>query len=535
MRRLTIWSLIFGGCALIILSVLMLLFSDTQVLRAQDDELEYVGSRECSSCHSDLARLHSGMPHALALQSVSRDQDLILADFESGEDVRTVQFPDEDAPRPFTADDIAYAVGSGRYAQRYLYEVGRNEYAVFPAEWNVQTGQWQPYGAAEDWPNDDDDWVQNCAGCHTTGLEVRRGRWQDDGVSCESCHGPGSEHARLADRAGRDPSDRELTRLREAIVSSPDAQICGQCHSQGVSPDGGLPYPVGYLPGMELLTDTMFTLLPPTEADHWWATGHASGKNMQFNEWITSAHASALTSLDGNEHADDGCLTCHSGDYNFNMAQIAAHEAGSRAGSAPDALTLETAAMGITCVNCHDPHSDTNTPFQLVTNAYSLCTSCHTDDDYSHIHHPVQQMFEGVSVVDIVEPIASSHFTDQNGPDCVTCHMERIPAGGATRATHALVPVLPGEAMNVTGLEPACTTCHEEQVDDVQMQQLIDDVQNDTQRRLDSARATLTDATAEWVGLALDFVEGDGSLGIHNYAYSDRLLDAVEAELGLSN
>jgi hypothetical protein len=31
----------------------------------------------------------------------------------------------------------------------------------------------------------------------------------------------------------------------------------------------------------------------------------------------------------------------------------------------------------------------------------------------------------------------------------------------------------------------------------------------------------------------LDFVDGDSSLGIHNYFYTDALLDAVEAELGL--
>ena len=58
------------------------------------------------------------------------------------------------------------------------------------------------------------------------------------------------------------------------------------------------------------------------------------------------------------------------------------------------------------------------------------------------------------------------------------------------------------------------------------MQELIDDIQNNTHTRIDTARAAITDTTPAWVITALDFVERDGSYGIHNYAYSDALLDA---------
>jgi len=65
------------------------------------------------------------------------------------------------------------------------------------------------------------------------------------------------------------------------------------------------------------------------------------------------------------------------------------------------------------------------------------------------------------------------------------------------------------------------------------MQRLIDDIQANTQARLDAIQGNIRTDHPDWVRLAVQFVAGDGSLGIHNYRYSDALLDAVEAELGL--
>ena len=100
-------------------------------------------------------------------------------------------------------------------------------------------------------------------------------------------------------------------------------------------------------------------------------------------------------------------------------------------------------------------------------------------------------------------------------------------------SSHSLQPVLPGPAAKVEGLQDSCLTCHKQQVNAQQMQELIDDVQADTRARLDVIQAAVQDNTADWAKNALAFVEGDASLGIHNYAYTDALLDAVEAELGL--
>ncbi|MBZ0309141.1 MAG: cytochrome c3 family protein [Anaerolineae bacterium] len=528
MRRLFFSGIVFCG--------FMLLLTGSLVSAQDDDEREYVGSRECSSCHSDLSRTHQESPHALALIS-ARDDDFFVADFDAGEDIRTVTFPDDDEARAFEMDDVAYALGSGRYVQRYLYEVDRDEYAVLPAEWNTVTEEWQSYGPVENWPDDPAyNFAESCIGCHTTGINFRRGEWEDDGVQCEACHGPGSVHVEEAEDAGRSPSDRELRQIREAIVVSPDAQICGQCHTQGTEPEDNHPFPMNYLPGGDLLDEDVFVPVPEDDPAHWWATGHASRKYMQFNEWLKSGHAEALSAVAENENADDTCLQCHSSDFRFTQARIEAVEEGEREGDPPDPVTVESAQFGITCTTCHNPHADPEeTVFLIDQDRYSMCVQCHTDMDMTDgVHYPVQQMHEGQDVVETVVGIPSAHFTAEDGPDCVTCHLPRVPTDMLTRASHTFDPVLPGEALNVEGLQDSCSTCHSEQIEAVGLQAFIDDVQASTESRVTTARDSLNDDTGEWVMVALDFVETDGSWGVHNYAYTDALLDRVEAELGLN-
>lgn len=54
-----------------------------------------------------------------------------------------------------------------------------------------------------------------CLVCHVTGYDPASGTWKQDGVSCESCHGPANENH---------PS--------EAMPIQNPAELCGQCHSE---------------------------------------------------------------------------------------------------------------------------------------------------------------------------------------------------------------------------------------------------------------------------------------------------------------
>ncbi|MEZ4670579.1 MAG: cytochrome c3 family protein [Anaerolineae bacterium] len=537
MKQLWTKLLALLGCAFIVIGMGFLATGQYTVY-AQNEPAEYVGSKECASCHRNLARSHGESNHALALQEVARRNANVLGDFEQGEDVRTVQIPGEDTARPFTADDIALVVGAGRHVQRYLYEVDRNDYMVLPAEWNVETQTWETVKLADEWPDPAYDWEQNCAYCHTTGYDVERGRWKDIGVQCEACHGPASIHVELAKDAGRRPSDEEFIALRGAIFTAPDPQVCGQCHSQGVSQDNH-PYPVGYVPGTDL--SQVFTLVGKDSGNHWWVSGHGSQPNMQYNEWFNNSHASALTDMLKSDNAANECLNCHSQDARQTAALIAAVESGDRDGQPLDPITTDTAKWGVTCTTCHYPHTDSEQPSDLVQEANSLCISCHTNptETASGVHHPVKEMFEGTALVADIDGVAGAHFSAEGGPVCMTCHMQSISVGTTNRISHLFKPVLPSTEDNA--LPSACSQCHTD-LTVTDLQSLVTNTQDVVKSRLAVAYARLGSITKpedsdpsrtqyDQAVAALSFVQNDGSLGIHNYAYVDKLLSTAENDL----
>lgn len=504
-------------------------------LQAQDDEdaHEYYGARDCGSCHR--GQRIDDTAHALALQDFTdlEERDW-LADFESGEDVRRVQFPDEDAPRPFTPDDIVYAIGSGRYVQRYLYALDDKQYRVFPAEWNTLTETWEPFTLAEDWSDEAYDWGSQCAACHTTGYSAETGEWVDDGVQCESCHGPGGKHIPIVDELSRRAEPEEVQQARDAIYLSPDPQMCGQCHSRGAM--GSQPFPTGYYPGEDDLL-AGFTLVETDDPTHWWITGHARQPNMQFNEWLNSAHASATETLKASPRAVDECLTCHNADYRWTQEINERFDKEDWEGVPPAITTLDTAQYGITCIVCHNPHSEEHHDALLDEEPYDLCVECHSNANYvsEGLHHPAQEMFEGLGMIDGVDGVMGVHFGEEAGPRCYDCHMADLPVDGSSRASHALAPVMPLEAEE--GEPSACSACHDG-LSASDLQYLIDDTQASIRDRIVTGRARMTSLNPDQIGeryqqiqTALDFVQNDGSLGVHNYAYADALLDFAEISL----
>lgn len=554
MRRFVLWSLFASGLSLIVFATALVTLGGP--VRGQEEDessenlesvkavadstptatLEYVGSRECRDCHRSVYSDFRSTNHSLTLREIETEDDrsAIVGDFSVGETARMVQFPGEAAPRPFTPDDVAYTLGAGRGLQAYLYARGPNDYVVFPAEWDVVNQQWIELELAQTWPDAAYEFGPNCAGCHTVGLDTQTYKWLESGVQCETCHGPGSAHVNAADAAGRRPSQEELEGIRRAIASGIDPQSCGQCHNRGIAPDGVHPYPIGYLPGMDLLDPGVFNLVSADDADHWWPTGHARQPNMQFNEWYASAHARALLSVQEADSADDSCLVCHSGDYIFTAKRIMQAEAGERRSAPPAPVTLATAQYGLTCATCHNPHSEAGYDYNLVSDSYTLCSTCHAQTEaLTFIHHPAREMFEGITLVSQIEGIPSAHFTAADGPDCQMCHMPSVSVGKKQRISHALHVILPGDTTGVEGLRDGCTTCHTEHLDSEGIQRLVDDVQTDIQARLQAAQAAVSPGSPQWVRDALDFIGGDGSWGMHNYAYTLALLNASEKELEL--
>jgi hypothetical protein len=148
-------------------------------------------------------------------------------------------------------------------------------------------------------------------------------------------------------------------------------------------------------------------------------------------------------------------------------------------------------------------------------------------------------MFEGLPVIDGVEGVPSVHFAAEEGPRCVTCHMPEVPVSGAPLSSHLWQPVIPGAAADTP--PDSCSKCHD-MLTTADLQSLVVDTQAAVRSRLTLAWARLGSvAQPEAAGessqkysraaAALTFVQNDGSLGVHNYAYVDRLLNDASITL----
>lgn len=63
-----------------------------------------------------------------------------------------------------------------------------------------------------------------CLSCHVVSTSNKA--TYDDGVGCESCHGPGSEHMKLIMK------DKEKGKAALKTVKAGDAKLCEKCHNK---------------------------------------------------------------------------------------------------------------------------------------------------------------------------------------------------------------------------------------------------------------------------------------------------------------
>lgn len=216
----------------------------------------------------------------------------------------------------FKKEQVAFVFGKGIREQAYLDA----NLQVLPAKWDVASKSWKPQQAA--------DGASQCVGCHTTGYDQVKKTYNELGVGCEACHGPGSDHT-----AG----DKTAIVHLKAMDKVKQAMVCGQCHSVGKDPSGKFAFPVGYRPGDDLTK--CFVDAKPT----------ATGRNQQYSEFIQSKMYAV----------GKGCTTCHDPHGKTGLAHqlikpinelcLSCHAA-----KVTDLKThAPTAAADATCATCH--------------------------------------------------------------------------------------------------------------------------------------------------------------------------------------
>jgi Tfp pilus assembly protein PilF len=410
---------------------------------SSDAAASYVGRDTCAQCHVREVEAWTGSHHDLAMQAA--DESSVLGDFAGASfthfDVTTTflrrgdkYIVQTDGPDGrMTEYEVAYTFGVAPL-QQYLLPLAGGRLQALSVVWDSrpsdQGGQrWfhlypdEPIPAGDElhWTRRSQNWNFACAECHST--DLRRNfdpvagtyatTWSEIDVSCEACHGPGSNHAAwaragasreadgslglsldLSDRSGGewviDPASGLAKRTRPP---SPDHQLdtCGRCHSRRRQ------IAEGYAPDAALL-DTHVPAL--VEGGLYHADGRIRGEVYEWGSFLQSRmHGAGVRCTDCHDpHSlrlragDNGlCATCHSAER-FDTPEHHHHPAGGPGGRCVDCHMPETTYMGVDARRDHSfkvPRPD----LSAVLGTPDVCSGCHANRDARWAAQQVETWF----------------------------------------------------------------------------------------------------------------------------------------------
>ncbi|MDH3508106.1 MAG: multiheme c-type cytochrome, partial [Gammaproteobacteria bacterium] len=382
---------------------------------------EFVGGSACAACHANEAALWRDSHHDLALQVAA--PATVLGDFDDTEfvyaDTTTSFFSrgDERWVRTDGADGslqefrVTHAIGI-EPLQQYLLELPDGHYQTLSIAWDTRPAEdggqrWFHLYPDEQIDSDDplhwtgtyQSWNTTCAECHSTDL---RKNYESAGngfdttfasidVDCEACHGPGSIHASdptvpppAATRVARAWVFRDgasIASLADDAPRSNEIEICAQCHSRRSQLTDD------YEPQDAFLDGFRPSLL---DAGLYHADGQILDEVYVYGSFLQSAMASA----------------------------------------------------GVTCSDCHEPHSTA-----LRASGNDVCARCHLTSTFDTPQH-------------------HHHAANGAGSQCVSCHMRAETYMGVDpRRDHSFRVPRPDLSTRLQSPN-ACNDCHAEQSSD---------------------------------------------------------------------
>jgi len=250
-------------------------------------EATYVGDDGCTSCHSEASKGFHGTQHAGALKPVT--------DFQlNGELPKVKLFDGGDAENKTPTEvDLATANIYGVMMDHYvLGEVPGFKGTVYRVAALEKNGDKYDVVAAKSVDVDEDgtkDWQaaesSRCVTCHAPGVASSSPTL---GISCESCHGPGSNHV----AAG--PGEK-----KGSFEVKASTETCLACHDSKPSKSD----------------DGTFTAQNHYGTRNWFASEHAKSSQLTGCMACHSTHkANAKGQLLPKDSAADVCATCHGSD-----------------------------------------------------------------------------------------------------------------------------------------------------------------------------------------------------------------------------
>ncbi len=356
---------------LLLLSIVVLLPLQGQY------EQGYVGAEACAKCHAVIHHEWAGSRHSKMIQLATNDS--VKGDFTQYKVVlrgATYLLNHRDNNYYVTESDLAgkprehrieYALGDRRF-QQYLTTLPDGRIIAIPPTWDITRKKWVfdlNIGNPEESSGDPNlVWNKTCYSCH-----VSRGKknfdleklgynttWQNLGINCESCHGPGKEHIDRATNVKVMDAEKRA-RIEEAIINparldpASSTMICAQCHSfRDIYADNfkaGANY-------YDFFTPVMEYRLAASEDPAYWPDGRPRQlANEAFGLWQSQCFLKGGAT----------CVTCHSHPHSADVDRNARLRPNNNALCAGCHTTI---AVNISSHTHHAPKSSS-----------SLCIECH--------------------------------------------------------------------------------------------------------------------------------------------------------------
>lgn len=302
----------------------------------------YAGSDSCRECHERFYELWAPSHHGKALQPWSAELAANVPPLETpieadGRLYHAIVTPE----RGVVVDDegreypIAYSMGGKNYYNFLtLLEDGRLQ--VLPIFYDVQHKSWRNTTRSmlrhfsdnhQDkpihWRDPMLTFNTSCFACHVSQIECNYDpetdtyatTWNEPGISCESCHGPASEHNRVCRGLphGTKPKDLKLISWKE-LTTEQQNDACSGCHAKAG------PITAGFETGDRFWDHYDLTTFEDID---YYPNGRDLGENYTLGSWLLSpcvrkgnlsctyCHTSSGRYRFKTESPNKACLPCH--------------------------------------------------------------------------------------------------------------------------------------------------------------------------------------------------------------------------------
>ena len=407
---------VFLTIPLLMVALLSLdLIDASNVKQAQRLILKNGASSECIECHQEEGKKWLNSHHKKAMEVA--DENTILGDFNNA----VFKNPKDGMITKFFKKKNRYYVNTqgpdGKHndyevrftfgvepLQQYLVEFSGGKLQCIPVAWDTIKKKWFHvfpelkihHGEWLHWSRGGANWNSMCADCHSTDFKKNYDKeekkyhstYSEINVGCRSCHGNMDEHLQWAKSSDKKNKQKILNLkklshkpediMNKNLKSSHLVESCARCHSRRSQITNQ------YELGEPFLDHYLPELLRAN-------TYHADGQILDE----VYVHGSFLQS--------------------------------------------KMYHRGVSCVHCHDPHSN-----QIKHKGNALCTQCHTPSQYDTPKH---------------------HFHKNNtkGASCIECHMPgKHYMVNDFRRDHSFRIPRPDQSIKY-GTPNACNQCHQDQ------------------------------------------------------------------------